>query len=812
MLLLTRIRRLLTRVRLHRSATTRRPFRCPRQWLGLEVLEARVTPVSVTFHGGPTINNVVIQPIFLGSEWQTANAPQPSWFGEMNPKVTGTDSSPGGTSLLTVANNLTNFLADLVNSPYMDDLEQYTANPRGTIAQTNGIAGEIPSEDFISANLGTSVTDAEIQNVIDAEINSHRVVAPAPNSLYFVFLEPGVIVSDQSDDSGYHSVDGEGNYYAVITYGAQPAGTSNLSDFESMTVTSSHELVESITNPTVGGGGSFVGYIGQPGESSTNQDPNSLYEAWEETVGFHGGWYDQQWVSLRGSLDQAVVLGGRLVEPAYADITADNDAEIADLPQTIAGANNTTDNGVFDGYEVQQYFMNTFVTGSENFYGQGSYTTETDVSAIPPNDTSFSLTGQPVDSDFEVTNIATPTAGPFSGVIGSFYDGRFLATNYTATIDWGDGQTSVDELSAPGDIPGTHNYTLAAGTTVTITIVVQDSEGYSTALTDDVTLANPPLSPTPTIGGVTVSPGTISSAGTDRVTLEATNLSDQEGNLDYVDFYVNTEAQGGSGQAEALLGSASAATNWTWSGYIGGLAPGTYTISAVAANGVDGYEFDSAPATASIVVTQAPDYEPIINRAGPQVQAVTDAAPVLALGTTVDASGDIRVFWTEVPAPSTQYMSEYSLDGELLAGPVQLSTAVAIVQGEHATFVGLPDGSFDEVYSNNGTIEVQKYSGSGTATGGPIIAATGVQFDLYSNLQAAADGSGDLLIGYSDTSGNVYALTLSAAGAVSRVRLARQFGRWRMGDTRQSCPERRRPRSDRLVRQVRTSGRRPPCH
>src|SRR5262249_13344764 len=141
------------------------------------------------------------------------------------------------------------FLSDIVDSPYMDDLNQYTAHPRGTIAQTNGIAGPLPWQDYVPSVLGSSVTDGDIQSAIQTEIANHAVVSRGGNRLYFVFLEPGVGVSDQPGAAGYHGVDQNGDYYAVVLYGATPAGTKNLTDFQKMTTTASHELVEAITDP-----------------------------------------------------------------------------------------------------------------------------------------------------------------------------------------------------------------------------------------------------------------------------------------------------------------------------------------------------------------------------------------------------------------------------------------------------------------------------------------------------------------------------------------------------------------------------------
>ena len=211
------------------------------------------------------------------------------------------------------------------------------------------------------------------------------------------------------------------------------------------------------------------------------------------------------------------------------------------------------------------------------------------------------------------------------------------------------------------------------------------------------------------------------------------------------------------------MGYATAPSNWTWTGYLGGSwAPGTYTVSAVATSSRN---YESAPANATLIVTKAPDYNPPINRAISQVQVSPDGTNTVyfGFGTTVDDSGHIRVFYENELSPPTAYMNEYTAEGQpLLTAPVQLPVA--------GTVVGRADGSFQEVYISSGSIEVQNFSPAGAALGNAITAAAGIAFGRYSDLTAAADGAGDLLIAYSTGSGgDVDALTMSASGTVTRA-------------------------------------------
>ena len=269
------------------------------------------------------------------------------------------------------------------------------------------------------------------------------------------------------------------------------------------------------------------------------------------------------------------------------------------------------------------------------------------------------------------------------------------------------------------------------------------------------------VAPDPTVGGVVVSPGTITNTGTDALTLQATGVEAPAGSVVNVDFTVSVVDQTGQGQTQAYVGNATAATNWTWTGYLGGLASGTYTVSAVATSSGN---YESTPAVATLTVTQAPDYNPPINRAISQVQVspAGSTSEYYSLGTTMDDLGHIHVFYETNASSPTAYMNEFTAEGlPMLAAPVQMPVAGAVV--------GRDDGSFEIVFISSGSIKVQNFSAAGTAVGNPIVAASGITFGNYSGLEAAADDSGNLLIAYSDGSGNLDALTLSASGIVTRA-------------------------------------------
>ncbi len=229
----TWLRNLLKRT--SRKASTRRPARP-----GLETLEERWTP-AVTNHGGALLSNVHAQALYYGSDWGTSS------------------------TYSAQANQLDGFLKYTVQSPYM-----YMLNKAG-------YGSADPGQTFWgSINKSAFLEDSTIRANLQSWISAGAVGAPDANRLYVVFVEDNVAVqNDSSWDSsasrydnsiqdflGYHGAfagrDALGRaadiHYAVIAYprgGVGNAGLSWLSDFNSMTVTASHELAEAVTDPNI---------------------------------------------------------------------------------------------------------------------------------------------------------------------------------------------------------------------------------------------------------------------------------------------------------------------------------------------------------------------------------------------------------------------------------------------------------------------------------------------------------------------------------------------------------------------------------
>jgi len=207
------------------AACRRAPSR--RSRLELEPLEDRRL-LAVTFHGGPLLQNVQVEPVFYGPYWNSAAGQQQ-------------------------ASELNNFLGFLTNSSYMDMLREYGVG-RGQLLDNGIVAG--------TASSAATVNDSTLRQTLDNAIANGSLQAPNPNRLYIVFTAPNVDVVLGHEDSannfyGYHDFftgpAGDPIYYVVI---AHPIGNGtfyNLDNFQTITKTTSHELAEGATDPGVGG-------------------------------------------------------------------------------------------------------------------------------------------------------------------------------------------------------------------------------------------------------------------------------------------------------------------------------------------------------------------------------------------------------------------------------------------------------------------------------------------------------------------------------------------------------------------------------
>jgi hypothetical protein len=187
------------------------------------------TPPQLTYRNGPLLTAVEVFTIFWGSAWEQAQAPL---VGQIN-----------------------QFFDFIVKSSLMTQLVEYSVPGKqiGTGTRTGTLT-------LASPTLHQSVSDTAIQHLLQQEISTNAGVPhPTLNTLYFVYLPPGVRVVQGGSAScqafcGYHNDISGAILYAVMPFPGCKGCVGSLSTLDALTSTSSHELCESITDPIPGTG------------------------------------------------------------------------------------------------------------------------------------------------------------------------------------------------------------------------------------------------------------------------------------------------------------------------------------------------------------------------------------------------------------------------------------------------------------------------------------------------------------------------------------------------------------------------------
>jgi hypothetical protein len=222
--------------------------------------------MSVSPHGGPVISHPAVETVYWGQDWTASKGPLPY----LQPgQVYG--SFAAGDDQRQI-NEIDDFFTNITNSPYLDLLNQYGVS-RGYFE-----GHDIPPASTSPPANGATVTDPQIQGMLNGEIVAGRVPSPLDsNQLYFVFMPPNVVVNaygqtSTHDFSGYHYLFkdslGQTVHYAVIPY-PDPALV-----FGTQTFAASHELAEAATDPELNGWYDGIPQTGEIGDLAFPQGGN----------------------------------------------------------------------------------------------------------------------------------------------------------------------------------------------------------------------------------------------------------------------------------------------------------------------------------------------------------------------------------------------------------------------------------------------------------------------------------------------------------------------------------------------------------
>jgi len=182
---------------------------------------------QLTYRGGPIVANAEVTTIFWGDGWKAATQAM-------------------------LSDQINAFFDAILASALIDQLAEYGV-PGTPIGH-----GKRAATLTLPASLGGSVDDAAIQKMIQNQLAAGSIPAANGNSIYFVYPPTGVTVSAGGAQScqtfcGYHDAAG-GVYYAVEPYPDCSDCTAGLDVLDAITVSSSHELCEAITDPVPGSG------------------------------------------------------------------------------------------------------------------------------------------------------------------------------------------------------------------------------------------------------------------------------------------------------------------------------------------------------------------------------------------------------------------------------------------------------------------------------------------------------------------------------------------------------------------------------
>lgn len=193
-----------------------------------DALAAPVSAAKLTYRGGPLLQAVQVFVFFWGTAWEVPQA--------------------------ALVQQINQFFDFVLISPLLDQLGEYSVPgmPIGHGSRTGSV--------ILSTDPPATIADSDIQALIQQEItNDSAVPQPTANTLYFIYLPPGVTISLDGGTScstfcGYHNDVNSAIFYAVMPYPDCAGCTGVLSVVDALTSTSSHELCEAITDPLPGQG------------------------------------------------------------------------------------------------------------------------------------------------------------------------------------------------------------------------------------------------------------------------------------------------------------------------------------------------------------------------------------------------------------------------------------------------------------------------------------------------------------------------------------------------------------------------------
>ena len=249
----------------------------------MQALEPRelLATGGVTYQGGPLINNVAVETVFLGQEWTT------------------------DPSLQQNAAQLDQFFGSITNSTFMDLLAQYGTPQGGPIGHGSFVGQVDIAQDPWRRS---TISDTAIQSELNSEILNGAIASPDSNRLLFVFTPPDIVVSQGGSRSngyptgfaGYHNsfIDSAGQLvrYAVIPDPIGNDQVEGLTAFQQQSAAASHELAEAVTDPD------GTSWWDNTNDSTSGEEIGDFADLNTDTLYLNGYVIEEIWSNANGGL------------------------------------------------------------------------------------------------------------------------------------------------------------------------------------------------------------------------------------------------------------------------------------------------------------------------------------------------------------------------------------------------------------------------------------------------------------------------------------------------------------------------------
>ncbi len=267
------------------------------KWQDPDAIHAEAAPAGakLVYHGGRVVSNIQIVQVLYGS-------------GSFLSQVSSTSTTAGA--------SMGAFYRDVSASAYFNWLTEYNTPASGGTNQKIGhgtFLRQVRITPAASRN-GTTITDAQIQAELSAQIKAGTLPAPTHdaqgnnNTYYAVFFPHGKKISLGGTPScqaggfcAYHGTVANAGGKGEIYYGVHPdmqagsgcdVGCGGGSNFQNQQSVSSHEMIETVTDAEVG----LATVIGPPlaWYDSTNGEIGDICNAQQGSISANGFTYTVQ--------------------------------------------------------------------------------------------------------------------------------------------------------------------------------------------------------------------------------------------------------------------------------------------------------------------------------------------------------------------------------------------------------------------------------------------------------------------------------------------------------------------------------------